>query len=307
MRNPVKLVLALAPLALVAAAAPTAAQIRVDQQRPAEPAGRVCVENLFGSIEIVGWDRNEVAVRGTLAAGVEDFDVDADEEGIDVDVDVPDAWLYASDDDTDYRSTLTVQVPRGSSVCAESLNASVSVRDVGGAIEVETVNGRVAIAGDPRSVEVETMTGDVEVRARSAAVAIESLSGAVDVEGARGRVEIETVSGPVRVVGGEIVELGVETTSGDVALDVDPAARGEIDVSTHSGAVTLTLPRAVRARFELVTFSGTIESDLGPAPSRRGAFLPETRLRFSTGTEDFEVSVETFEAPIALRARGERP
>ena len=47
------------------------AQVTIDKNRPAPPDATVRIENSFGSIRIVGWDRKEVAVKGVLAAGAE--------------------------------------------------------------------------------------------------------------------------------------------------------------------------------------------------------------------------------------------
>ena len=62
-------------LALFLFASAAAAQIRIDQQRPAPRNGSVCVSSQFGSIEIVGSDGDMVVVQGTLTAGAEDFSV----------------------------------------------------------------------------------------------------------------------------------------------------------------------------------------------------------------------------------------
>jgi hypothetical protein len=91
--------------------------------------------------------------------------------------------------------------------------------------------------------------------------------------------------------------------SGSVTLDVGTAVRGEIEVETHDGDVELRLPSDIRATFSLSTFSGTIDSEIGPEPRKTGRFEPYTELRFSSGSEQFEVEIETFSGGIALRLR----
>lgn len=301
--NTIKVRLAL--LILLFGCGVAAAQVQIDETRPALPGGEIEVENLFGTIEIVAWDRDEVQVTGRVAAGAEglEFDVDEEDGEIEISVEAPDHWFYESDDDSEYRSDLVVQVPRDSSISVETINAAVKIDGVSGAIEVETINGSVTISGDPSIVEIESMTGDIDVRAQASQMEIESASGSVLLFGATGSVEVEAVSGEVVVQGSALAEVSVETVSGPITLDVSVTEQGEIDIETHSGDVELLLPSDVKATFAISTFNGTIESEIGPKPRKTGRFEPYTELRFATGSEEFEVQVETFSGNVAIRLR----
>jgi DUF4097 and DUF4098 domain-containing protein YvlB len=288
---------------LLLACGASAAQVQVDQSRPASPGGEVYIESLFGSIEIIGWDRDEVQITGRLAAGAEGLEFDADEEEVSIEVAAPDHWLHGSEDDAEYRSDLVISVPRGSHVSVETLNAPITIDGVSGAIEIESVNGSVKISGDPEVVEIEAMTGNVEVRAQAAEMDVEALSGAVQLYGVTGSVSVEAVSGTVIIQGQEIEEISIESVSGDVSFDGGFAAEGEFEVETHSGNIELIVPGDVKARFEFETFNGKIENEIGPAPHKEDRFSPYTELRFSTGSGEFDVSVETFSGNITLRTR----
>src|SRR4030095_2290408 len=48
---------------------------RVDTRRAAAPDGAVELDGAGGSIRIIGWDRAEVAVTGTLGAGAEGLEL----------------------------------------------------------------------------------------------------------------------------------------------------------------------------------------------------------------------------------------
>jgi hypothetical protein len=177
-------------LALLLVCGTAGAQSQIDEVRPIPAGAEIAVENPFGSIEVIGWDQDEIQVTGTLAAGSEglEFEVDQESGEAEVSVEAPDHWFYESDDDSAYRTDLVLRIPRDSSVSIESVNATVKLEQLSGAIEVETINGSVTIDGDPSVVEVESLTGAVEVRARAAQVEIESVSGSVTVSGATGSV-----------------------------------------------------------------------------------------------------------------------
>jgi len=293
-------------LALLLVASAASAQIEIDRRRPAPARGEVSIHNPFGSVTVRGWDRAEVAVRGTLAAGVESFDLDGDKEGVAVDVDVPESWYHAPGEDPAFRSTLEVQVPKGARVSVRTLNASIEVEGVTGRVEIDTVNGRVHVASPAALVEVETMTGDVEVAGARTPADVRTISGSVHLAGVGGEVEVESVSGAVEIDADQLASLRVETTTGGVTLRGAITPRGSIDVETFSGSVRLELAPSIRAEIELETFSGEITSDFcAGTPIQREPFEPFHRLRCSTGSELLEIQIRTHDAGIALVAAGQ--
>lgn len=289
-----------AGLLLIAAGTGSAAQVQIEKQRPAAAGGEVHIENLFGSIRVIGWDRPDVAVSGTLAPGAEGMEFDGDSECVDVEIEVPESWLYGQGDAGEFGSDIEIRVPFATSLGIESINATIEIIDVRGSIELETVNGHVSVQGDPGEIEIATMTGNVEVIARGAAMAVETISGEVSLTGVAGEVAVETVSGAVTIEGTDLEYIEVSTTSGDITIDGTLRQEGEIELETFSGNVSLSLPSDVKAQFELTSFSGGIESSLGPTPSKEHRFSPYKQLRFNTGLDDFEVAIETHTGSIRL-------
>src|SRR5690606_36017566 len=53
-------------IGLLLVAAPAAAQRKVAERLPAAPDGYVRVHNIAGSVKLIGWDRDSVAVTGTV-------------------------------------------------------------------------------------------------------------------------------------------------------------------------------------------------------------------------------------------------
>jgi DUF4097 and DUF4098 domain-containing protein YvlB len=291
-------------LAIGMAATPAAAQIQIDKRMPAPPAAEVDIESPFGTVVVVGWDEAAVAVTGRLAPGVEELEFDVDEDGTSISVEVPEFWYYDSDDDTEYQSHIEIRVPRMSSLDIETLNASVTITGIQGTVEVETVNGAVEVQGEPPAVEIESVTGSVVVTAAAAEMDIETISGSITLRGAARDVGISTLSGAVHVEGLDFEEVDIESTAGDVTFEGIVGSEGGVEIETFSGNVELALPGDVMARFEFTTFGGEIQSDIGPRPRRDGRFQPYQELKFATGFNEFDISVETFNGNITLRAGG---
>jgi DUF4097 and DUF4098 domain-containing protein YvlB len=279
------------------------AQVQIDRRRPAPARGEVAIESSFGSVTVHGWDKREVLVQGTLAAGAEELSFEGDKEETSISVSVPEQWLQANGEDPAFRTTLQVFVPAGSHLSVRTVNAAVEVEAVTGRVEVSTVNGGVRIAGAASEVEVETMTGPIEVHALAAPMSIHSISGAVLVEGATGEVRIETVSGTVHVNGSAVSSLEVQTTTGEVEFRGGLARQGALEIETFSSPVRLVLPRSTPAVFDLRTFAGNIKSDFcAGTPVIRQRFEPFRELHCSTGPDDFEIRITTHDADISLAA-----
>ena len=54
-----------------------AAEDRIDRTVAAEPQGEVQISNVSGTIDVRGWDRNEVKVTGDLGDDVDRVDIDS--------------------------------------------------------------------------------------------------------------------------------------------------------------------------------------------------------------------------------------
>jgi hypothetical protein len=303
--RPLLVGLALAGLLLAPLATPAAAQTEIQRRRAAPAKGTVSIENDFGSLTVRGWERNEVLVQGTLAAGAEGLSFEGEKGETSLSVEVPEEWFHAAGEAPAFRSTLTVSVPAGSRLQIETVNATVVVEKMVGTVEVQTVNGGVRIDSPVTAVEVDTMTGSVSVRSPAAETNVHSISGEVLIEGATGRVQVETMSGKVTVRGAGLSELEVETIAGAVELQGTFARRGKVSIETFSSPVRLLLPAAIRADFDLQTFSGQIRSQFcAGTPLTKQRFEPFRQLRCSTGGEELEITVRTHDADITVAPAG---
>ncbi|MEW6168666.1 MAG: hypothetical protein AB1651_13360, partial [Pseudomonadota bacterium] len=56
----------------------------IDERRPLDADGRVAVNNLAGEIKVSTWDRNEVAITGTLGDDVEALEIRGDARNLQV-------------------------------------------------------------------------------------------------------------------------------------------------------------------------------------------------------------------------------
>jgi DUF4097 and DUF4098 domain-containing protein YvlB len=271
MRTPIlAFSLTLAPGAAVA-------QTTMDQRRPAASDGLVEIENSAGSIRVIGWNRAEVAVSGTLGRRASGLGFSGDPHRTRIEV-------QAEGNPHAVHADLEVHVPAGSRLEIGSFAASITITDVTGAVKAETVNGSISMTGGSKEVNLQTVNGSVEVTSPANRVHAESVNGAVTVRDASGEVDASTVNGRLVVVGGIF-------------------QRARLDAETVSGSVEVVLPAGVSADFSVSTFSGDIENELGPAAHKSSRYTSEKSLSFSTGAGGAKVSVQTLSGAIRLRKR----
>ena len=286
----------LALLILVLAAAPAWAQMKVDQRRTAEPDGLVAIHNAAGSIHVVGSDKNEVVVTGSLGARAEGLLFEGGAHRTEISVET-------AGSPHGVKSDLTIQVPAGSRLEIEGFASAIRIEGVNGPVQAETVNGSIVMTGGSKEVNLQSVNGSVEVTSPATRVHAEAVNGAVTVRDASGEVDASTVNGTLTVVGGSFTHAQLETVSGRIVFEGALGKGGSLSAETVSGSVDLTLPANVSADFSISSFSGDIENELGPPAKKASRWTSEKELSFTAGTGGGKVSVETLSGSIRLHKR----
>ena len=283
-------------LAILLAAASAPAEQPVDVTRAVSPDATISIDNLAGSLTIIGVDGGELRITGTMGDDVEELEIRGDGDEIDIEVAIPD------DDDWKGRrkvaANLEVRVPSGASLDIETVSASIDIRGVRGEIEAGSVSGAVVVAGGPGDIEAESVSGAVTVSGPARSIIAESVSGKVTAEGVSGDLEATTVSGKIHVTAVEVSDAEIESVAGSIFFE--GRVGRSLEVESHSGTVEVLVPADQSANFELETFSGRIANGLGPAARRTERYEPGLSAEFQTGSGGAEISLETFSGNIIL-------
>jgi DUF4097 and DUF4098 domain-containing protein YvlB len=254
------------------------------------------IENGAGSVRVIGWNRSEVAVTGTLGAGAEGLEFSGEPKKTRIEVETRGNPHGVSSD-------LEIHVPAGSRVEIECFAANVSVADVTGTVKVEGVNASIVIAGAAKEVSAETVNGSVEITGATVRVHAESVNGPVTVKGAGGSVEANTVNGKLSVAGGTFERGTLETVNGGLRFEGDLARGAEIEATTVSGGVEFLVPAALSADFSITTFSGDVQTDFGVQVERKAKHTTQKEVEFSTGNGGAKVSIQSLSGTISVRKR----
>jgi DUF4097 and DUF4098 domain-containing protein YvlB len=273
------------------------AQTPVDERRDAAADGVIEIENLAGSVRVVGWAETAIRVTGTLASGAElDFVASGKRAQIEVEVDDNNPMESASD--------LEVHVPAGSHVEIEGVRLDIEVTGVTGSVEAETVDGSILHSGAAKEVSLQSVTGTVDVTNARGLIQAETVNGAVNVRKSSGQVEAGTVNGELVITDGPFERVALESVAGAVRYEADLGAQARLDVETVSGSVEIFLPSDIKADVSVTSFSGGIDNEFGIGTvEQESSFLPAKELTFSTGTGGARITVETLSGGVHLRKR----
>lgn len=310
-----------AVLAALAAVTPAAAQRQVNARTPTGSTGTLTVELHAGAVRVVGWDRDEVQVTGTLASANDRLELEGGRSGVEVSIDNRGGGRSGV-------ASLEIRVPSGKSVDVTTGAGAVRVSGIAGRVDVTALNGAVTVEGSPRGIdvtsnngaisinavtqsvsatamngaitvagtvrgtlEVEALTGAVVISARAERMDVSALSGAVRISNAAGEMDVTSVSGGVAVAGSSI-QGNIESVSGNVTID--GALGGGLTIESHSGTVEMRLPGSTSAAVTAEMYSGSFRSDFGAA--RRDE--EERHLRIGSGRN--EVSITTFSGDVRI-------
>jgi DUF4097 and DUF4098 domain-containing protein YvlB len=293
MKVTTKILLAASLAVLLAEAA---AAERVDRRIGAAGDAIVTIQNTAGSVEIRGWSRNEVEVKGDLGRDVEELLLERDGKEVRIEVRAP------RGNNVRIGSDLEIRVPQGSSVEVSGVSIDIDIADVRGDLRLSAVSGDIDAEGSEGDIEIETVSGDVQVegRGQEGDHRFNTVSGDIDVQNVSGDIAMESVSGDLLLVDGTFERVNLNTTSADVVFRAALAGSGRLEVETINGDLDINFSDEVSARFDIETFNGEIRNCFGPEPVRTSRYTPGSELKFTEGGGAGRVTIRTLNGDLRL-------
>lgn len=289
----------LAIMLLAILAVPALAGGDIDEKRDVNSDAKIVVDNLAGSITVVGWDRKEVEIKGSLDEKADKLEIEGDRDDLEIKVKYP----KKKNLNIKKGSVLEIRVPEGCRLELKGVSCDIDVSKFHGLLETENVSGDIRIVGDTAGITTSTVSGDVFIDTDTDVVEVSCISGYVEVRGVRGTLEVNMVSGEVEVHSDVLKNFSFNIVSGDLDIEVAPAADADWEINSHSGDITLRLPSDVSAEFDIEVFSGDIDNAFGPEARRTSKFAPGKELQFTAGSGSANIEISTFSGDIRLVQR----
>ncbi|MEV7615008.1 DUF4097 family beta strand repeat-containing protein [Streptomyces sp. NPDC089799] len=136
---------------------------------------------------------------------------------------------------------------------------------VGTNVQIAAVGATAFVSGISGGTEIHGVTGDTTLVRLSGSVRARTVSGSVEAQSVDGDFGFRSVSGGLTLVDGAAGAVRAESVSGDMLLDLAPAAATperpvSISLNSVSGQVAIRIPHPADARVEASTTSGGVSN-----------------------------------------------
>lgn len=266
------------------------AQQRIERRIAVDAAASIRIFNLAGTTRVTGWDRDSIAVTGSVPPAAGRFFMGGAGAAAKVGV--------FSDSAVPAGADLDIRVPRGATVWIKSSTANVEVSGIVGDIDISSVTGPIRVVGAPRRVSAEAMDGTIDLTTRAVYTRAKTASGAITIRGGGGDITASSVSGIIRYLGAHKVITGrLESVSGPVSFEGTVMRGGTLDIETHDGSIDVMVPPDQLADFDVTTFGGSVTNAL----DRESPVVPKGKpVRFSAGSGGARIMVRTFKGNVRV-------
>lgn len=290
----------IAALLALVAAAPVAAQSKVDIRRSATPTVNVRLSGTFSALKIVGWDLDSIALTGAVSAGNR-------LEGGPLNPTGPVAgmkFFIETSDGATGANRLELRVPRRARVWIKTGSADIECESVSGGLDLNIVGGSVKVNGKPRELIVESMDGSIHVFGDVEYGRLKTATGDITMSGYGSDLSFSTVSGTITLTNRvtPLERARFESVTGPISFAGGIARGGDLRFDTHSGAIDLRLPSNASLEIDAQTMTGTIENSWNhgrPIAGREGRGM---ELGTANGGGGARVQVRSFKGNLRVAA-----
>jgi len=278
---------------LTLAVSPTAnAQGRLERGLPFNSDGSVRIYNNVGSVRVIGWNRDSIAVRGTLGKGNQ-LHFGGGKSGAKM-------FVEGNDERNPAPASIEVMVPFKSKVWVKTASADIDVSGVTGSLDLYVVGGRITVTGNPEDVNAESIDGSIKVIGRPGWIRAKSASGDVSLDGSSSDATLSTVSGKIDADGTGYEKAKFETITGSIRFAGSLRRGGLVTFESHSGSIEVGIPADGGADFDILSIAGGITNKLTSARPVKGRYGRGSELSTSSGGGGTRVSIRSFKGPVTL-------
>ena len=279
-------------LAVLLAPAPLFSQEKVNRGWSLDADPSIRIHLAAGRLRITGWERDSLAVTGSISAGGGRFYGGGSGKGAKLGVETQD-WSGSGP-----ASTFDVSVPRGSRLWVKTASAAVEVNGVVGEVDLTSVTGNLTVTGNPRVLTGETVDGIVTADGARGVLRLRAGGGSIVVRGGGGDITASTVGGAIDCTAERVERGRLETVTGPILFTGNVAPGAALEAETHSADITLRLLGTVDAELMLASVGGVIYNRLTPKAS--GPLKSGKPVSFLLGSGGAQISARSFKGAVTV-------
>ncbi|NMF49629.1 DUF4097 domain-containing protein [Pseudoalteromonas arctica] len=293
---------------------------KIDKQIDVPNGGTIFIENQRGDIHITGWDKNEFQVSGELDDKAEGYELKTNGDKTQFIVKMPRKSNWSNNGDG---SSLTIFMPKSSSLEFAGVNVSVTAKELKNGAEVDVVNGEITVDDIAGNIKLTTVNGDVNAQNLSGNIQFETVNGEINDRQSSGElrfsavngdikstssandVRLENVNGDIEFSLSAIKNLRINTVNGEAEVHIKELLKGgDVRFESVSGDGDFYFPDNVSANFEIkVHANGKIINKVTSDKVSKAKYGPASDLEFSINGGNANVEMDTISGRIELRIK----
>jgi len=230
--------------------------------------GRLSLESFNGSVEVYGWDKEDVEINGAKYARSKDaldsirINITPTDNSLTIRADAPHDFQGGN-----RGVRFVLHVPRHTIIDRlESSNGGIRVEDVDGNAKLRTSNGAIRVRMFKGNLDGETSNGSVTLEEFSGAATLISSNGGIHVSGVKGHLDARTSNAAIDAVVSDLDSsdpIKLRTSNGAIRLTVATTKLPDISATTSNSSITLRIPPSANARIKARTSNSSVRTDLG--------------------------------------------
>ncbi|MEM5510578.1 DUF4097 family beta strand repeat-containing protein [Pseudoalteromonas sp. AS71] len=293
---------------------------KIDKQIDVPNGGTIFIENQRGDIHITGWDKNEFKVSGELDDKAEGYELKTNGDKTQFIVKMPRKSNWSNNGDG---SSLTIFMPKSSSLEFAGVNVSVTAKELKNGAEVAVVNGEITVDDIAGNIKLTTVNGDVNAQNLSGNIQFETVNGEINDRQSSGElrfsavngdikstssandVRLENVNGDINFTLSSIKNLRINTVNGEAEVHIKELLKGgDVRFESVSGDGDFYFPDSVSANFEIKAHAnGKIINKVTSDKVSKAKYGPASDLEFSINGGNANVEMDTISGRIELRIK----
>ena len=231
----------------------------------AKPGVHLYVENMNGSVEITGWEKNSVQVTGTKHASEE-----ATLKALKIDIvnsadSIRIRTIGPSGHRGGYGAKYVIRLPQKAILeQIDSSNGAIRIESIDGTARARSSNGSVKAYRVSGPVELRTSNSSVEVADIPGGAVLSTSNGSIRAEGVKGILDATTTNSAINVTLNDPdpqKPVKLQSSNGSVELTMNGFKENDIRMATSNSSITLRLPSAAHGMLRAHTSNSSVNCD----------------------------------------------
>lgn len=271
----------------------------IDQTIKVPSTGHLFIDNDRGSVDVQGWNKSEILVRGELDDEHQKVLFKNKGEKTLIKIKIG-KTSHRSNAHSSGGSELKVFVPQNIQLHFKGIDTDFTVEGMKAGVEGKTINGELLVKNVHTSIKVSSISGDINVTESSGIAYVESMQGDTNIMGKFEDVKLRSVTGDIWADISEIDKLDTNNVAGDTTVVGHLRPDAQVKMTGVEGNLHYETTGILNAECEVASqFGGEIINNLTTDQPKRSHMLQQ-ELNFVSGDGSGTLVMKTINGTISI-------